>query len=224
MPEFDYDVIVIGSGFGGSVSALRLTEKGYSVGVLEAGRRWDPEDLPKTNWQLRQVDLGAEARPDRHAADQPARQVHTVQRGRGRRRVAHLRQHALRAARQLLERPALGAHHRLEVRTRAVLRPGQAHARRRDEPPRDCPRTRSCSTSRRISASSDTYHRTNVGVFFGEPGVDGGRSVLRRRRTRTLRVHPLRALLHRLSAQRQEHHDDELPVPRRTRRVHRSTR
>ena len=37
--RFDYDVLVIGSGFGGSVSALRLTEKGYRVGVLEAGPR-----------------------------------------------------------------------------------------------------------------------------------------------------------------------------------------
>ncbi|MEV0248024.1 GMC family oxidoreductase [Nocardia sp. NPDC050712] len=53
MPAFDYDVVVIGSGFGGSVSALRLTEKGYRVGVLEAGRRWTAADLPKTNWNVR---------------------------------------------------------------------------------------------------------------------------------------------------------------------------
>ncbi len=53
MNEFDYDVLVIGSGFGGSVAALRLTEKGYRVGVIEAGRRWNPEDLPKTNWNVR---------------------------------------------------------------------------------------------------------------------------------------------------------------------------
>ncbi|CRY75969.1 cholesterol oxidase [Nocardia farcinica] len=53
MAEFDYDVVVIGSGFGGSVAALRLTEKGYRVGVLEAGRRWDAADLPATNWNLR---------------------------------------------------------------------------------------------------------------------------------------------------------------------------
>ncbi len=51
--EHNYDVIIIGSGFGGSVSALRLTEKGYRVGVLEAGRRFAPEDFPKTNWNLR---------------------------------------------------------------------------------------------------------------------------------------------------------------------------
>jgi cholesterol oxidase len=49
----DTDVVVIGSGFGGSVSALRLTEKGYSVAVLEAGRRFDEGTLPKTSWHVR---------------------------------------------------------------------------------------------------------------------------------------------------------------------------
>lgn len=53
MPAFDYDVVVIGSGFGGSVSALRLTEKGYRVGVLEAGRRWNADDIPNSNWNVR---------------------------------------------------------------------------------------------------------------------------------------------------------------------------
>ncbi|HEY7047935.1 MAG TPA: GMC family oxidoreductase [Jatrophihabitantaceae bacterium] len=49
----DYDVIVIGSGFGGSVAALRLTEKGYRVGVLEAGQRFTDDTLPKTSWDSR---------------------------------------------------------------------------------------------------------------------------------------------------------------------------
>ncbi|MFC4128380.1 GMC oxidoreductase [Nocardia rhizosphaerae] len=53
MSDYDYDVIVVGSGFGGSVTALRLTEKGYRVGVLESGRRWNAEDFPKTNWNIR---------------------------------------------------------------------------------------------------------------------------------------------------------------------------
>lgn len=48
-----YDIIVVGSGFGGSVSALRLAEKGYRVAVLEKGRRYRPEDFPETNWNLR---------------------------------------------------------------------------------------------------------------------------------------------------------------------------
>ncbi|MGB3893271.1 MAG: GMC family oxidoreductase [Mycolicibacter sinensis] len=49
----DYDVLIIGSGFGGSVSALRLTEKGYRVGVLEAGRRYADPDFAKNSWHLR---------------------------------------------------------------------------------------------------------------------------------------------------------------------------
>jgi cholesterol oxidase len=48
-----YDWIIIGSGFGGSVSALRLAEKGYSVLVIEKGRKYDNEDFPKTNWNVR---------------------------------------------------------------------------------------------------------------------------------------------------------------------------
>jgi cholesterol oxidase len=50
--QFDYDFIVIGSGFGGSVSALRLVEKGYRVAVMEMGRRWRPQDLPLTSWSI----------------------------------------------------------------------------------------------------------------------------------------------------------------------------
>ncbi|MCX5331955.1 MULTISPECIES: GMC oxidoreductase [unclassified Streptomyces] len=55
MPQdaYDYDVIVVGSGFGGSVTALRLTEKGYRVGVLEAGRRFTPGTLPKNSWDIK---------------------------------------------------------------------------------------------------------------------------------------------------------------------------
>lgn len=55
MPQdtYDYDVIVVGSGFGGSVTALRLTEKGYRVGVLEAGRRFTREALPRNSWDLK---------------------------------------------------------------------------------------------------------------------------------------------------------------------------
>ena len=50
---YDYDYIVIGSGFGGSVSAWRLTEKGYSVGVLEMGKRFGNDDFTKTTWNIR---------------------------------------------------------------------------------------------------------------------------------------------------------------------------
>lgn len=52
--EPDYDVLIIGSGFGGSVTAVRLTEKGYRVGVLEAGRRFADDEFAKNSWHLRE--------------------------------------------------------------------------------------------------------------------------------------------------------------------------
>ncbi len=51
--DFDHDFVVIGSGFGGSVSACRLAEKGYSVAVIEMGKRWTEADFPRTTWNLR---------------------------------------------------------------------------------------------------------------------------------------------------------------------------
>ncbi|BBH16665.1 cholesterol oxidase [Nocardioides baekrokdamisoli] len=56
-----YDVLIIGSGFGGSVSALRLTEKGYKVGVLEAGARFRDEDFATTSWDLKKFLFRPEA-------------------------------------------------------------------------------------------------------------------------------------------------------------------
>ncbi len=52
MQNDTYDFIIIGSGFGGSVSAMRLTEKGYRVLVLERGKRFRDQDFPRTNWNL----------------------------------------------------------------------------------------------------------------------------------------------------------------------------
>ena len=49
----DYDWVIVGSGFGGSVSALRLAEKGYKVAVIEVGRRFEDKDFAKTAWNLR---------------------------------------------------------------------------------------------------------------------------------------------------------------------------
>lgn len=52
-PEYDYDWIVVGSGFGGSVAAHRLTEKGYRVAVVESGRRFGDDEFPRSTWDLR---------------------------------------------------------------------------------------------------------------------------------------------------------------------------
>ena len=53
MTTNDYDVVIIGSGFGGSIAALRLTEKGYKVLVIEAGARFEDKDFAKTSWNLK---------------------------------------------------------------------------------------------------------------------------------------------------------------------------
>ena len=50
--NLDFDVVIIGSGFGGSVAALRLSEKGYKVAVIEAGKRFEDSDFPKTSWRI----------------------------------------------------------------------------------------------------------------------------------------------------------------------------
>ena len=51
--NYDFDYIIVGSGFGGSVSAMRLSQKGYKVGVIESGKKWGAEDFAKRNWNLR---------------------------------------------------------------------------------------------------------------------------------------------------------------------------
>ncbi len=53
MADLDFDYVVVGSGFGGAVSACRLAEKGYSVCVVEMGKRWEAKDFPKTSWNAR---------------------------------------------------------------------------------------------------------------------------------------------------------------------------
>ena len=51
--KFNFDYVIIGSGFGGAVSALRLTEKGYKVLVIEKGKWYRSNDFAKTNWNLK---------------------------------------------------------------------------------------------------------------------------------------------------------------------------
>ena len=130
----DYDVLIIGSGFGGSVTALRLTEKGYRVGVLEAGRRFSDEEFAKTSWNLRKF-LWA-----------PKLGMYGIQRihllrnvmilagagvGGGSLNYANT---LVRAAGAVLRRQAVVAHHRLARRADAALPAGAADARRGHQP------------------------------------------------------------------------------------------
>ena len=73
MSSFDYDVVIIGSGFGGSVAALRAAEKGYRVGVMESGPRWPDEKIPKTQWDLRALHLVPRGRAVRGPEDRVPR-------------------------------------------------------------------------------------------------------------------------------------------------------
>ena len=56
--NYDFDYVIVGSGFGGSVSAMRLSQKGYKVGVIEAGKKWESEEFAESNWlQSRKLKL-----------------------------------------------------------------------------------------------------------------------------------------------------------------------
>ena len=134
MASFDYDVVIIGSGFGGSVAALRAAEKGYRVGVMEAGRRWKDEDIPKTNWNLPSF------------LWLPAAEMYGMQRleylddvlvlcGAGVGGGSHIYGNTLVCpAEAVLRCAGMGGHHRLGRRTRAVYRPGEPDAWRRSLP------------------------------------------------------------------------------------------
>jgi hypothetical protein len=93
MASFDYDVVIIGSGFGGSVAALRAAEKGYRVGVMGSGRRWKDEEHsedPVGPGALRLVpSRGALRSPE---ARVPRRRARPLGRRR-RRRLARVREH-----------------------------------------------------------------------------------------------------------------------------------
>ncbi len=90
-----YDYVIVGSGFGGSVSAMRLTEKGYRVLVLERGKRFRDRGLrPKTNWNIWQISVAAGAALLRHPADQPVPRRDGAARQRRGRRQPGLRQRA----------------------------------------------------------------------------------------------------------------------------------
>jgi cholesterol oxidase len=166
---YDFDVVVVGSGFGGSVAALRLTEKGYRVGVLEAGRRFDESTLPKTSWDLRNF-LWA-----------PALGCYGIQ------RISMLRDvvvlsgagvggGSLVYANTLYE--PLGPFYddpqwRAITDWRDELAPHYDQAKRMlgvTENPTMTPADQAMYSVAQEMAVAHTFHRTPVGVYFGEPG------------------------------------------------------
>ena len=169
MASFDYDVLVVGSGFGGSVTALRLTEKGYRVGVIEAGRRFDTDTLPKTSWNLRKF-LWA-----------PGLGLRGIQ------RITPLKDIAI------LSGAGVGGGSLVYANTlyeplepfytdkqwghitdwKAELAPYYDQAKRMlgvNEVPADTPPDKYMHELADRMGVSDTYHRTPVGVWFGKAG------------------------------------------------------
>ena len=169
--DFDFDWLVIGSGFGGSVSALRLSEKGHSrrrARVRAALRRPRAAELDRRPEALLLAPV------PRHEGHLPADHLQGRLRRlrlRRRRRQPRLRQHALRAAEEVLRGPPVGGDERLGVGARAPLRRGAADARRRPEPRHDDPADQLLRELGEELGVGDTYKKTPVGVYFGEPGV-----------------------------------------------------
>ncbi len=120
-PEQTFDFVVIGSGFGGSVSAMRLTEKGYRVLVLERGKRFRDQDFAEDQLGRQRVFVAAGAALLWHPADQPIQGCVRAARQRCGRRQPGLCQRADAAGRQVVRQPGLEAPGGLEMHPAAAL-------------------------------------------------------------------------------------------------------
>ena len=212
--EHDYDYLVIGSGFGGSVSALRLAEKGYRVGLLECGRRFADEDFAETTWDMRRYFWAPKLGLRGIMRLTTFKDIFIVS-GNG------VGGGSLGYANTLYRaRDAFYEHEqwrepgrRLGSGTGAALRDRRADARRHHlRPPR--PRRRDAARlrgrdRRRRDLQADPGRR-----LPRRAGQAGCRPLLRRRGARAARLHPLRQLHGRLPARRQEHAAEELPLVR----------
>lgn len=169
----DYDYIVIGSGFGGSVAALRLTEKGYKVLVVEAGRRFADDDFAKTSWDLRRFIF------------QPALGLRGIMRFDFFRGLmimsgAGVGGGSLVYANTLIEpepQAFASASWPGEVGVagwREELSPFYDEAKRMlgvTASPTDFPADRALKRTAETLGFGKTFHPVNVGVYFGTPGV-----------------------------------------------------
>ena len=212
--DFDYDWLVIGSGFGGSVSALRLTEKGYRVGVLECGRRFADHDLPRSTWDVRRY-FWAPRLGLRGIFRVSAFKDVTVVSGSGVGGGSLGYANTLYVPpRRFFDDPQWAA---LDDDWQATLAPHYAEAERMlgvtdyDE---DDPADQLLRELGEDLGVGDTYSKTRVGVFLGAGRRDRARSLLRRRRSGPDRLHALRPVHGGVPVRREEHSGQELPLVR----------
>jgi cholesterol oxidase len=161
----DFDVVVVGSGFGGAVAALRLTEKGYRVAVLEEGRRFEPDDFPATNWHVRDYLWAPRLGCRGIQRITPLRDVLVLS-------GAGVGGGSLVYANTLYEPPA---HVWGDESWAEELEPWYEQARRMLGVTRFPGDTAADEVLRGIASRlgvSDTFEHTPVGVWFGEDGVD----------------------------------------------------
>lgn len=176
MADFDYDVLVIGSGFGGSVTALRLTEKGYRVAVLEAGARFEDDDFADTSWDLKRYLFA------------PAAGCYGIQ------RIDAVRDCLILAGAGVGGGSLVYANTLYEPLDAFYRDPSWAHitdwkselAPHYDQAKRmlgvvEYPKTTPSDVVMQKTAEEmgvgDTFHPTPVGVFFGGPGQEEGSEV-----------------------------------------------
>ena len=213
MASFDYDVVIIGSGFGGSVAALRAAEKGYRVGVMESGRRWKDEDIPKTQWDLA------------HFVWFPAAELYGVQRieylddvlvlsGAGVGGGSHVYASTMYVPpKQFFDAKEwagitdwadeLAPYFDQAARMFGVVRYPYM--------PTDVDRAMQAGRERHRPRGDPQQGPTRR--LLRHAGSRGRRSVFRRGRAAAHRLHLLRQLQQRLRPQREEQADDELPLP-----------
>ena len=213
MASFDYDVVIIGSGFGGSVAALRAAEKGYRVGVMESGRRWNDEDIPKTQWDLP------------HFLWFPAAELYGIQRveylddvlvlsGAGVGGGSHVYANTLYVPpKQFFDAPEWASITDWADELAPHIDQATPDARRRSLPVHAHRRRSGHAAGRDRDGTRGDVQQGPGRRLLRQPGRRGRRSVLRRRRAAAHRLHLVRQVQHRLRPQRQEQADDELPLP-----------
>lgn len=166
-----FDYVVIGSGFGGSVSAMRLAEKGYRVLVLEQGKRFRDEDFAKTTWNIRRYLWAPAARCFGILQISPFRDVfvlHGAGVGGGSLGYANV---LMEPSNELFAAPAW--HHLADWK--AILRPHYDTAKRMlgvAPNPRLWPADNTLRLIAKELRQEQTFQPTPVGTFFGEPGVE----------------------------------------------------